>query len=453
VRSLIPGPEAHTYRKTARGAEVFILETGAVIGPEEQAMLQALHSRSTGGFLEHLKKLVVKGAKKFMGTFYVGYNHKSIGDCGTVTIFIEHVSMLVAKAFQDSPLYSGQESSTRFLDFAHQPFLNIADIAAGECVLETWRTFYLGLQDPVREYLRLRHPRNEGEDEVTWEKAITARAFDITRAFLPAGATTNLAWHTNLRQAADKLALLRHHPLVEVRQVTEAVEGALKERFPNSFGHRRYEKTEAYNAWWMQNEYYYHDADCPSFAVTGNDIQLSDLGAQRQLLESRPQKTELPRFMDELGRIQFTFTLDFGSFRDIQRHRAVTQRMPLLTEDLGFHPWYLEELPDTQRDEARELLEVQQRRIDTLGLPREYRQYYLPMGYLTSNRLTGALPQLVYLIELRATRFVHPTLRMRAEQMASTLTQLFGESGLKLHLDPDPGRFDVRRGAQDIVER
>jgi len=41
-----------------------------------------------------------------------------------------------------------------------------------------------------------------------YDKAIAARAFDILRGFLPAGATTNIAWHTNLRQAADKIAIL-----------------------------------------------------------------------------------------------------------------------------------------------------------------------------------------------------------------------------------------------------
>ena len=106
------------------GGKVIVLDTGSVIGPEADAMLQALHSRSTGGLEEHLKILADKGPDNFMKNFYVGYGHKSIGDCGSTTLFIEGVSMLVAKAIQDWPLYSGQESSTRYIDFQTQPFKN-----------------------------------------------------------------------------------------------------------------------------------------------------------------------------------------------------------------------------------------------------------------------------------------------------------------------------------------
>ena len=72
------------------------------------------------------------------------------------------------------------------------------------------------------------------------------------------------------------------------------------------------------------------------------------------------------------------------------------------------------------------------------------------MGYQLPNRVTGGLPALVYLIELRATRFVHPTLRKRALQMAEFFENNFSKDGLILHLDPDPDRFDVKRGTHDI---
>ena len=103
----------HTSVKLNRGGEIIVLDTGAVINAEAEAMLQALHSRSTGGLRHHLEVLAKKGADNFMNKFYVGYGDKSIGDCGTTTIFIEGVSMLAAKAIQDNPLYSGQETSTR----------------------------------------------------------------------------------------------------------------------------------------------------------------------------------------------------------------------------------------------------------------------------------------------------------------------------------------------------
>src|SRR3989344_7124856 len=114
----------HTQVDIKVWGKVIVLDTGAVIGPESSAMLQALHSRSTGGLESHLKILAEKGPENFMKNFYVGYGHKSIGDCGSITLFIEGISMLAAKAIQDWPLYSGQESSTRYIDFQIQPFKN-----------------------------------------------------------------------------------------------------------------------------------------------------------------------------------------------------------------------------------------------------------------------------------------------------------------------------------------
>jgi len=439
----------HSKVSIKGGGIVIILDTGSTINPESEAMLQALHSRSVGGLESHLKILAEKGAENFMKNFYVGYGHKSIGDCGTVSIFIEGVSMLTAKAIQDWALYSGQESSTRYIDFQIQPFKNPLGTKEGEEILESYRSFYIEAMEPTVEYLKQQFPIGADEKESIYNKAINARAFDILRGFLPAGSTTNLAWHTNLRQAADKIALIRHHPLLEVRNTAVAIEEALLLAFPNSFGHKHYDATEAYNEYWMKNDYYYHKADSQEFKLVSNAIDTNLL--QKETLEKRPLKTELPRHLAEAGNLQFEFLLDFGSFRDLQRHRAVTQRMPLLTMDIGFENWYLDELPETLQDKAKTFLKTQEQKVKALEVSKEERQYYVAMGYKISNRLTGNLPALVYLAELRATQFVHPTLRRKAKMLADTLSELFGKSGLVMHLDPEIDRFDIKRGEHDIV--
>ncbi len=444
----------HISVKTPSGAEIIVLDTGAVLDAEAVAMLQALHSRSTKGIKGHMQILAQKGPEGFMENFYVGYGHKSIGDLGSTTIFVEGVSMLAAKAIQDWPLYSGQESSTRYIDFATQSFISPIKRKAAQQVLETWREFYIKSKPELVKHLKNRFPKKETEDEKKYNKAINARAFDILRAFLPAGAATNLAWHTNLRQAADKLMMLRHHPLKEVRDIADAIEKALQKAHPSSFGHKRYPDTEKYNELAMRKYYYWHDKNCPTFKLTKDAINkkmLEDKAVQA-LFKKRPNgKTELPKWLGELGYLQFEFQLDFGSFRDIQRHRAVTQRMPLLTMDLGFEEWYLIELPEELRKEAEELLRKQKRAIKELRLNKEERQYFIAMGYKVSNRLTGSLPALVYLAELRSTRFVHPTARNIALKMIDVLERRFGKYGLRLYPDKDPHRFDVRRGEQDII--
>ena len=445
--------EKHAIENLSQGGFVLALNTGAEIDGQAEAMLQALHSRSTGGIRHHLEMLREKGAENFMEQFYVGYGHKSIGDCGSATIFVEGVSMLAAKAIQDWRLYSGQEASTRYVDFSQQKFIDPTNTEEGKEILEGWRKFYLEAQDPVREHLKKQFPLNEGEDEKIYEKAIKARAFDITRSFLPAGATTNVAWRMNFRQFADELMLLRHHPLEEVRDIAEKTEAVLRKMYSSSFGHERFPNTEEYNKKWMQGKYYYKNDKAKDFELVYDNIDRSLLSNYRDILESRPMKTELPTAIGECGVVAYEFLLDFGSFRDLQRHRAIIQRMPLLTREHGFNKWYLNALPEELKQKTEEFIKSQEEKIKALGIKEEDAQYFAAMGYQVPCRFSADLKALVYLAELRSTRFVHPTLVEQILKMIESMKELFEKDGLVLHLDDEPNRFDIKRGEQDIVEK
>ncbi|MCK4744611.1 FAD-dependent thymidylate synthase, partial [Candidatus Parcubacteria bacterium] len=102
-------------------ANIFIYDE---FNPEDIAMMQALYSRSPKSAEEHAEKVKKSGSGKFMEKFYVGYGHQSIADCGSTTIFIEKVSILADKAIQDWPLYSGQETSTRYIDMSKQQIID-----------------------------------------------------------------------------------------------------------------------------------------------------------------------------------------------------------------------------------------------------------------------------------------------------------------------------------------
>ncbi len=445
----------HTTRELPGGGEVFVLNTGAVIGAEAEAMLQALHSRSVGGLRAHLEKLWKSGAEKFMSMFYVGYGHKSIGDCGSVTLFIEGVSMLTAKAIQDFMLYNGQEASTRYIDFATQKFIDPAGTEHSKWLLERWRNSYLKGLGIVQGALVRQHPQKEGEKEEIYEKAIKARSFDIMRGFLPAGASTNLAWHGELRHISDHLDRLRHHPLEEVRIVAETLEDALNEKYPSSFQKKRYPDTEAYLDYWMKDAYYYTNPGSWKLDVMGNfsGFDKGMLYRHRDLLVKRPKQTELPKFLAECGTMRFNYMLDFGSFRDDQRHRAVAQRMPLLTTHHGFSPWYLSQLPDNLRDEVDPFLVQQMGYVKNASWDDFVRQYYCPMGALVPCQKVGDLPAMTYFVERRARLDVHPTMRQVAQQSGTLMLQEFGPIGLHLYMETEGDRFYYKRGEQDIVER
>lgn len=429
-------------------ANIFIYDE---FNPEDTAMMQALYSRSPKSVTEHAEKVKEAGSGKFMEKFYVQYGHRSIADCGSTTIFIEGISMLGDKAIQDWPLYSGQETSTRYIDMSKQPIVDPLGTPESRQILKDWMKFYVKKQEAVKQHLRAKHPRQPDQEEETYEKAISARTFDIMRGFLPAGITTQLSWHTNLRQAKDKLSLLRHHPLPEVRKTGEDVLEKLKEKYPNSFSHKHYPEQEEYWGYLMKGYNYYHPDNPPQDFTYINNISSRELEQYQDIIEKRPPKTNLPYFLTELGNVVFDFVLDFGSFRDIQRHRNGVCRMPLLTTDLEFNSWYLEQLPEEVKQEAENLIRVQKQRLAALDTNPENKQYYTAMSFNVACRVSYGLPGLVYLIELRSGKPVHPTLRKIAHRMHHTLKELF--PNLVLHSDLEPSDWDVKRGEQDIIEK
>jgi len=428
--------------------KVFIYDE---FGPQDTAMMQALYSRSALSVEEHVEKVRSSGSGKFMEKFYVGYGHASIADCGSTTIFLEGVSMLAAKAVEDWPLFSGQETSSRYIDYSHQPIIDPVGTKQSKSILDKWMKFYIGSQPAMEKHLMAKYPKKADEDQGVYERAIKARVFDSLRGFLPSGITTQHSWHTNLRQAHDKLVLLRQHPLKEIRQEAEKILSVLKEKYAQSFSHIEVEGQEAYRKM-LGEKYTYHSEKNYSGDFTGRtNIKKDELHKYSTLLKRRPEKIGLPHFLAELGNVTFEFLLDFGSFRDVQRHRNGVCRMPLLTTKFGFNEWYLDQLPADLRKEAVKLIKEQTVSIKKLKASKEDLQYYLAMGFNVPCRVSYGLPAAAYVIELRSGKMVHPTLRKVAHKMADKLAKMLPEA--KLHIDRSLDDWDVRRGLQTIHEK
>ena len=429
-------------------AKIFVIDE---FNPQDMAMLQALYSRSSHSVQEHTEKVKKSGSGKFMEQYYVGFGHASIADCGSTTIFSEEVSILCDKAIQQWPLYSGMETSTRYVDMSKQEILDPVGTVQSREILDNWMKFYIAAQPKMEKFLTKKYPIQSGEKEEVYKKAINARAFDILRSFLPAGITTQLSWHTNLRQAYDKLSWMRHNPLPEIRETAEKILAQLKKKYPQSFSHPVVAEQEEFRKKTAKSYFYY----LPEKPVNGfslkTKIEVAELAAYQDIIDNRPPKTGLPYFLAELGTLTFDFLLDFGSFRDLQRHRNGVCRMPLLTTQMGFHPWYLGELSKELRQEAEDLISRQKEAVDKLEASPEIKQYYIALGFYVACRVTYGFPATVYIAELRSGQAVHPTLREVAFKMREALLEKF--PNLVLHCDLAPSEWDISRGLQDIVEK
>ena len=154
-----------------------------------------------------------------------------------------------------------------------------------------------------------------------------------------------------------------------------------------------------------------------------------------------------------MGQAHAEFLLDFGSFRDLQRHRNGVCRMPLLDTSHGFEAWYLEQLGELA-GEANALIDEQRYAINRLGDGSDrsvLRQYYTALGFRVPCNVTYALPALLYVMELRSGKTVHPTLRKQVHGMIRRFKH--DHPDIALHVDMDPDDWDVRRGDQTITEK
>ncbi|MDX2028762.1 MAG: FAD-dependent thymidylate synthase [Alphaproteobacteria bacterium] len=460
-------------------ADIFVIDDQH---PEDLAMLQALYSRSPASVVTHLEKLKQTGSGKFMDNYYVGYGHASIGDCGATTVFIEQVSMLVAKAVQDNPLYNGQEASTRYLDFSKQAIIDPYNNPASTAIQNRWMEIYNAVLSKLVAALEQQRPFDPTQyrSEKGWRNTLQARAFDIARSLLPLGTTTLLSWSTTLRQARDNLRRLKHHPLPEVREVARNIFTSITAKYPHSFkGDEMQDEAptprDTYTQKFASRDHFLAPEEATRrFGLTpAEDRQLraGDIIARRnaididsmkrlegETLSTRPANVPLPWRLESYGRYQLLFLLDYGSFRDIQRHRNGYCSIPLVDGRYGMHPWcrqqFIDLLSPADAESLLRDIDAQYAAIAALaqkGVPvtPELNQYLYPMGTSALIQVTYSVPEVAYVGELRSGKTVHPSLRPIAQNMLRILAADL--PGIALHGDMDEDDWSAKRGEQTIT--
>jgi thymidylate synthase ThyX len=131
--------------------------------------------------------------------------------------------------------------------------------------------------------------------------------------------------------------------------------------------------------------------------------------------ENRRHKS--PRALEHAN---FTFEIlaDFGVYRDLHRHRMLTQERQLLSCEYGYYipP---EILGTDMEAEYRQAMEQAKQAYDTIAaeLPEEA-QYAVPMAYNVHWYFQVNLRSLQWLCELRSQPSGHPTYRYIAQEMA-----------------------------------
>jgi len=402
--------------------------------------------------------VAVRHAEEFYERVLVGYGDDSVAELAGAHVAVERTSTLAAKAIEDSRIgISPLEKSTRYVRFDRPgpdgrflyhrgPELVHPDYEpAADLLFET----YSSLIEPLTLATRVRFPIEHDETDRAWKSATRAKALDMLRGLLPAGTLTNLGLFGNGRAFEYLITKLAAHELPECRTlatdlhrelalvIPAFVKRALDVRYGLPAAERLGRVREAMaklapRAGAKESgpivRLLEHDPEAERKVVAAALFPHSDRGWEDlqsdpgqvldALLGDRANRRQRPARALEHAQYAFEIVANFAAYRDLHRHRMLTQDRQLLGTALGFDvPPGLAELGMQDRFVAAiEAAAVAHARLeDDLGPA--IAQYVVPLAYRVRWYFRVNLREIYHLCELRTTPQGHPDYRWVAQEM------------------------------------
>jgi thymidylate synthase ThyX len=401
-------------------------------------------------------------AEDFYRRVLLEYGDDSVAELAGAHLALEQVSILAAKALEDSRIgISPLEKSTRYVRFDRRgpdgrfPYHRGPELEhpAYEPAADLLFATYADLLPPLLERVRAEYPPEAGETERAWRSATQARALDLLRGLLPAATLTNLGLYGNGRAFEYLLIKLSASELPECRTLAKEMYTELCQVIP-AFVHRaldeQYGQPAVAHLVGGRSQVAALAPRGDPNASSSTSVRLVDHepDAERKVLAAalfpcsdRPLE-ELSRAEVDLDRVlaalmggrsnrrhrpprafehvHYTFELvaNFGAYRDLQRHRMLTQDRQLLGVDLGY------DLPpdlcryglDAPFRVAMEQAAAAQRKL-AAELGPVVAQYVVPLAYRVRWYVRLNLREVYHLCELRTSVQGHPDYRRIAQEM------------------------------------
>lgn len=426
--------------------------------------------------------VALQKAQSFYDRILDGYGDDSIGELGGAHLALENISILAAKVMEDcriggSPL----EKSTRYIYF-DQKVDGLYNYYREEVIMTSaYRDLYINTCDmlfdtysklipPLTAVIEQGFPKEHQVSKAAYASALRAKVLDCLRGLLPASTLTNMGLYGNGRFYEYMLQKLATHNLVENQEIAKDAYAELSKVIPsfirrahpthkyfNTYSRYKDQMTEELkilgkthsgkieNVQMPKVKLISSDSDCVYklaaallFEYTDNSLESLEeyvktlskedlsqiLDAACNSRDNRRHKS--PRALEHVE-ITFEFTADFGIYRDLQRHRTLTQSRQLLSCDLGYY--IPEEIIGTDMEkEYIHAMDEAKKAFDIISkeLPEEA-QYVVPMAYNMRWYFHVNLRSLQWICELRSSPAGHPNYRFIAQEMTKQICDKFPE--------------------------
>lgn len=472
---VIKGALFSRYSRSILGLRTLLLKE--FITNNDEAFFEPI-----AGFLEHSaedQQVAIQKAQSFYDRILDGYGDDSIGELGGAHIAIENISMLGAKIIEDARIGgSPLEKSTRYIYFDQkvkgeylfyrEPIIMTS--AFKEMFLNTCNSLfetYSRLIPPLTAQFESHFPKDPRVSQTAYSAATRAKVLDCLRGLLPAGTLTNMGIFGNGRFYEHLIHRLLCNNLVETQETGkrmltelskvipsfvrrcnpshrthesyarfhETMELELKQTASNFFSFPKvepkgasvrlikYDPNSVYKvAAALMYPYSTHSLE----ALEEHCRSLNEEDLHR-VLEAAASSRETRRHKSPRGlehaKFSFEILADFGVYRDLHRHRILTQERQLLSCDYGYY--IPSEICGTSLEkEYRQAMDLAKSTHDAIAkdLPEEA-QYVVPMAYNIRWYFHVNLRALQWITELRSTPAGHSNYRHVAQRMAKEVCQ------------------------------
>jgi thymidylate synthase ThyX len=445
--------------------------------------------------------VAARRAEEFYERVLVGYGDDSVAELAGAHVAVEQVSTLAAKALEDSRIgISPLEKSTRYVRFDRPgpdgrflyhrgPELGHPDYERGADALFQ---AYSSLVEPVTLAIRDRFPQEEGETDRAWKSATRAKALDLLRGLLPAGTLTNLGLFGNGRAFEYLITKMAAHELPECRRIgtdlhrelslviPAFVRRALDEKYGVPAAERIARVREMVKGMvpspTLPGErggslppsvrLIEHDSDAERKVVAAAlfphaDRPLDELSADpaqvlEALLSDRANRRQrAPRALEH-AIYEFEIVANFAAYRDLHRHRMLTQERQPLGTSLGYDsPPGLTDLglEGRFRETVEAAADAHRRLEGELGPA--LAQYVVPLAFHVRWYFRANLREIYHLCELRTTPQGHPDYRWVAQEMFRRVSEVHPQlARYATFVDMGPGdELERRRSERRIDEK
>ncbi|MFA5358377.1 MAG: FAD-dependent thymidylate synthase [Patescibacteria group bacterium] len=424
--------------------------------PEVRAVTFAKCSRSPESFDEIAKELTEAKSAEFHEKWVVGYGHSSVAEHAFLSIAMENVSIIATKIIEDCRLASFTEKSTRYQIFTRDRCYypeNIMNSEFADLYKNTINLLfdtYEKIMGPLGEFIKNKYPPTPEQGEKIYASVCKSRTCDNARYLLPAGTLTNLGMTVNARTLEHLIVKLLSHPLQEMNNIGEDIKNAGIAEVPTLIKFadiNEYQKATGKSLKNIASEIFNrkqiqpteepvnivdYDTDAENKLIAALLYRFSDIPYQ-QIIEQVKQMTtnQKEKIIDEaLNRratfdaplrefehIYYTFDIlmDYGAFRDVQRHRMCTQTNQLVTAVHGY------ETPDEIveagfGDDYKKAMDAAADAYQKISTKFPFEAGYLvPLAFRHRTLFTWNLRELHHFISLRSGKKGHASYRRIAQ--------------------------------------